>query len=78
MPAKSELGDVSETKSANNISEEISLGFVEVGVHHRALGPIDELRLAQFAVEVVRDFVGDSLAGDFHWSDLGKFYIAAA
>src|SRR5437762_1574295 len=32
LPAKSELGDVSETKSANNISEEISLGFVEVGV----------------------------------------------
>src|SRR5947199_6447808 len=34
LPAKSELGDVSETESANNISEEISLGFVEVGLHH--------------------------------------------
>ena len=78
LPAQPELGNVRKTKSANNISEEVSLGFVEVGVHHRALGPIDEPRLAQFAVEVVRDFVGDSLAGDFHRSDLGKFYIAAA
>src|SRR6266478_1582336 len=59
LPAKSELGDVCETKSANNISEEISLGFVEVGVHHRALGPIHQLCLAEFALKVVADFMCD-------------------
>lgn len=67
LPAQAELkarprfglrygGDVHETKLANNICEEISLGFVEVGVHYRALGPIHQLCLTEFAVKVVADF----------------------
>jgi len=53
LPAEAEFSDISKAESANNISEEISLGFVEVGVHHRALGPIHQLCLAEFAIQVV-------------------------
>src|SRR5436305_5585048 len=66
LPAKSEPGDVSEAESANNISEEISLGFVEVGLHHGSFGPIHQLCLAQFAMQVVGDLVSNCLARDFH------------
>src|SRR5947199_9709135 len=74
LPAKSELGDVSEAESANNISEEISLGLIEVGVHHRALGPIHQLCLAEFAMKVVGDLFGDDLASDLHRVDFTTAY----
>src|SRR2546430_7635796 len=49
LPSKPEFGDVRETKSANNISQKINLGLVEISIHHCALGPIYQLRLAEFA-----------------------------
>jgi len=66
LPAQPELGDVGEAESADNIAEKIGVGFVEVRFHHRALGPINQFRLADFAVQVISNFASDSLAGDFH------------
>jgi len=42
------------------------VGLGEVGVHDRALGPINQFSLADFAVKVIGDFIGNDLAGDFH------------
>ena len=74
LPTESELGDVSKAEPADNVSEKIGIGFVEVGVHHRALGPIDELRLADFAVQVVGNLVGNYLASDLHRLDFTTAY----
>jgi hypothetical protein len=41
LPPQSEFSDVSEAKPADNISEKISVGFIEVRIHHYALGPIN-------------------------------------
>jgi hypothetical protein len=67
LPAKSELGDVSEAESTDDISEQIDVGVIEISIHHCALSPIDQFRLAHFAMEIVRDLLGGDLAADSHW-----------
>jgi hypothetical protein len=67
LPAQSKLGDISEAEPADDFGEKIDVGMIEVAVHHRALGPIDQPRLIEFAVEVFGDSIGYDLAGDLHW-----------
>src|SRR5690242_10184836 len=57
LPTQSELGDIGEAESANNVSEKIDIRFIEVRAHHRALSPIDQFRLAQLTVQVVGNLI---------------------
>jgi hypothetical protein len=67
LPAKPELGDIGEAESADDIGEKIDIGFVKVGFHDRALCPINQLRLAEFAMQIFSNLISNDLAGDFHW-----------
>jgi hypothetical protein len=73
LPAESELSDISKAESADDISEKIGIGFVEVGVHHRALGPIYQFRLAEFAVKVFSNLIGTIWRVIMFRSRVGEF-----
>ena len=66
LPAQSELSHICQAEPANNVCQNFSVGFVEIRVHHGALGPIYQFLLANFAMQVVSNLIGNDLAGDFH------------
>ena len=66
LPAKPEFGDVGEAESTDDITEKIDVGLVKISIHHCVVGPIYQFRLAQFAVQVFSNLIGNDLAGDFH------------
>jgi hypothetical protein len=66
LPAESKLSDVSKAEPTDDVGEKIDIGLIKVGIHHCALGPIDQFSLAQFVVQVVSNFIGDDSASDFH------------
>ena len=66
FPSKSERADIGDTEPCHNRWSNFNALVIELAVHHRLLGPIDQLRESDFVPEIGCDSIGDGLPGNQH------------